>query len=91
MKTNTNLIGLMNSEVVNRATWRKGTRFLTALHQVWGSFVTELMGREEPKIWRVYDRAGVATWRVYDPTTNQSAHFVSEQEVRVWLDQRYYV
>lgn len=29
-------------------------------------------------------------WRVYDPQTRQEAVFSNENEVRIWLEQRYY-
>lgn len=29
-------------------------------------------------------------WRVYDPQTQQEAMFSNENEVRVWLEHRYY-
>lgn len=45
-------------------------------------------GSTEPQIrQRTYgDRL---VWHVYDPATQQQMQFNSEQEVRVWLDQRY--
>ena len=46
--------------------------------------------RQEPKIWQKRDRYGNLYWVVYDPTTGHSSCFSSEQEVRVWLEQRYY-
>ena len=46
--------------------------------------------RLEPKIWQKRDRYGNFYWVVYDPTTGHSSYFSSEQEVRIWLEQRYY-
>lgn len=31
-----------------------------------------------------------AFWTIYDPQTNQRHIFHSEQEIRVWLENRYY-
>jgi hypothetical protein len=44
----------------------------------------------EPKIRRKRDRDGNEYFRVYDPSTGMSSTFTSEQEVRIWLDRRYY-
>jgi hypothetical protein len=45
---------------------------------------------DEPKIWQGRDRFGKLYWRVYDPSRDRSITFTSEQEVREWLDQRFY-
>jgi hypothetical protein len=42
----------------------------------------------EPRIRQRY-HAGQSHWQVYDPTTQRSESFATEQEVRVWLEQRY--
>ncbi|BAU15407.1 hypothetical protein LEP3755_59650 [Leptolyngbya sp. NIES-3755] len=44
----------------------------------------------EPRVWQRRDRSGQTYWQVYDPETNRSARLSSEQEVRQWLEQRYY-
>jgi hypothetical protein len=44
----------------------------------------------EPRVRMKYS-AGQAHWRVYDPTTQRSERFETEQEVRIWLEQRYNV
>ncbi|MBD1867415.1 hypothetical protein H6F95_08910 [Cyanobacteria bacterium FACHB-471] len=49
-----------------------------------------MAGNEEPQISQKRDRSGEVFWRVYDPTTGESARFNSELEVRFWLEQRYY-
>lgn len=41
-------------------------------------------GSSEPKITRARDH-----YRVYDPTTGNSATFASDTEVRIWLEKRY--
>lgn len=44
----------------------------------------------EPQVWQQRDRSGQTYWQVYDPETSRSASLSSEQEVRQWLEQRYY-
>lgn len=64
----------------------------TEAPSAWQSLGYRLMsyfsGSTEPQIrQRTYgDRL---IWHVYDPITQQQMQFSSEQEVRVWLDQRY--
>ena len=45
----------------------------------------------EPQI-RIWQRTrnGRQIWFAYDPVTDQKRQFCSEQEVRLWLDTRYY-
>jgi alpha-D-ribose 1-methylphosphonate 5-triphosphate synthase subunit PhnH len=68
--------------------WVSRSKFLTAWRKTRRSLFTLLAGQSEPKIWQTVDRAGIV-WHVYDPVTGSSADFISEQEVRVWLEQRY--
>ena len=45
-------------------------------------------GSSEPQI-RQRTYGDQLVWHVYDPVTQQETQFSSEQEVRIWLDQRY--
>lgn len=54
-------------------------------------FLLDTLGRtSEPRIYRKHDRHGNQYFHVYDPSTGMSSTFASEQEVRIWLDRRYY-
>lgn len=44
----------------------------------------------EPQIRQRRNRFGQTYWQVYDPATNHSTSLSSEQEVRQWLEQRFY-
>lgn len=44
----------------------------------------------EPKISQKRDRNGSTYWLLYDPVTRQYTSFASEEEVRIWLEKRYY-
>jgi hypothetical protein len=44
----------------------------------------------EPQIRQERDRNGKFQWRVFDPITSTSRFFDSENDVCVWLEQRYY-
>ena len=53
--------------------------------QIGRSIIAFLAGNSEPKI----DRVNADNWRVFDPVSGQTLHFSTEQEVRIWLDQRH--
>lgn len=53
--------------------------------QIGRSIIAFLAGNSEPKIDRIADNH----WRVFDSATGQTLHFSTEQEVRIWLDERY--
>jgi hypothetical protein len=44
----------------------------------------------EPRVRQRHDRFGQIYFQVYDPATRCSASLHSEQEVRQWLEQRFY-
>jgi hypothetical protein len=46
--------------------------------------------RVEPRVKQKCDRSGNTYWRVYEPVSGFHCSFNSEQEVRAWLDTRYY-
>lgn len=48
-----------------------------------------LTGGSDLRIWQ-RTRNGQPTWFAHDPVTNRTRSFVSEQDVRQWLDRRYY-
>lgn len=49
------------------------------------------VGSQEPRITAQRDRGGyILNYKVYDPVSQSHYTFDSEQELRVWLDQRYY-
>ncbi|HEY9700568.1 MAG TPA: hypothetical protein V6D10_25155 [Trichocoleus sp.] len=57
--------------------------------QQWGvSLLRMLAAPSEVRIQKI-NRDGSTYWRVYDPASGRSASLASEQEVRIWLEQRY--
>ena len=47
--------------------------------------------RVEPQIVQKHDCNGNIYWQVYDPISATHCSLSSEQEVRAWLDSRYYL
>lgn len=70
---------------------KRATSFFQFLCQ---SAIHQLTRRNEPRIWTSTIKSGPQTgqkmWHLYDPITQQRQTMASEQEVRHWLDTRYY-
>ncbi|HBR00157.1 MULTISPECIES: hypothetical protein [Roseofilum] len=60
------------------------------LQKLWNYFVAIWWYSDEPRITEKKDRDGNWIYHVYDPLSHQHLMFDSEQEVRVWLEERYY-
>lgn len=62
---------------------------LGALKQLGDRAMRFFTGQTEPRIWQRH-RQGQSLWYAHDPVTNRTRQFSSEQEVRLWLEKRYY-
>lgn len=58
--------------------------------QITQTLFKSLAGGNEIEIWQSRDRHGNLLWNVHDPRSGRSAQLDSEQEVRIWLEERYY-
>lgn len=85
----------MNSSIQNYYPHQsKAPTFTSKIKQFWSAlarFVADnaLSLNTDPQIWQKKQDDGFVWW-VYDPATNQSMCFSSENEVRCWLDERRY-
>jgi len=67
------------------------SRIRQALSAIATKVVDFLTGdSNSPKIWCTAIDAGQILWNVYDPVTQTRKVYSTEQEVREWLDSRYY-
>lgn len=64
--------------------------FKQILHRVWHSLIELFAPSSELRIFTGRDRHGNTYYRVYDVSTQDFHRFESEDEVRIWLEQRYY-
>ncbi|HEY9764258.1 MAG TPA: hypothetical protein V6D07_17140 [Trichocoleus sp.] len=62
---------------------------LTAVKRAGQAFVEFLTSGNDLRIW-TRQRNGHLIWHVYDPMTEQRQQFSSEEELRSWLENRYY-
>ena len=67
------------------------TRFSKYCSQVIQACIQHLSKSPEPKITQQFDSQGNPFFEIYDPTSKQVFQCQSEQEVRTWLEQRYYL
>lgn len=63
-----------------------GSAFRTILQQIAQFFISS----NEPRIWTTTDCYGTTSWHVYDPVRDVKASLESEDEMRAWLERRYY-
>lgn len=65
-------------------------KFVLWLSNIWQQFAKTLIQSEQPMIRLSKNKAGEIRWSVYDPITGWDVILYSEEEVRIWLEQRYY-
>jgi hypothetical protein len=59
------------------------------LQTLGGHLMRFLTAERELRIWQT-SRNGRQVWHAYDPITNRKRQFVTEDDLRAWLDNRYY-
>jgi hypothetical protein len=63
---------------------------MTSWNRFWKAVSHLLSQTSEPSVTQKRDRSGHNYFQVYDPMTRKYGEFGSEQEIRAWLEQRYY-
>ncbi len=66
-----------------------GKTLALTLKQLGNRAMRFFTGQTEPRVWQ-RTRQGQLTWFAHDPITNRTRQFSSEQDVRLWLEKRYY-
>ncbi|MDJ1183693.1 hypothetical protein [Roseofilum casamattae] len=61
------------------------------LRKLWNYLVAVWWNSEEPRIYQKQDKHGNWIYQIYDPVAHERFICDSEAEVRVWLEQRYYI
>jgi hypothetical protein len=77
-----------NSNNSRRIVGAIALRLKSVVSSIWDFVFTP--ASNEPIVSQGRDRSGQIYWRVYDPVSDRSIRFSSEQEVRQWLEQRFY-
>jgi hypothetical protein len=63
---------------------------LSVLKKIGNYLLTALTEEPNLHIRQQEHRLGNTSWTVYDPQTGQSTQCSSEEDVRIWIDERYY-
>jgi hypothetical protein len=58
------------------------------LRQLWESWLQELKQSSQVQVWQTSDRHGNISWSGRDPINERAISQVSEDCIRVWLEQR---
>lgn len=67
----------------------KESKFFSTLKKIWLLLFTALTDSNELQVWQTSD-SGKTCWNAYDPATGRSLSLASENELRVWIEERYY-
>jgi hypothetical protein len=62
----------------------------SALKRVLQYFVPFFASSQELRIWTTTDRYGNTSWHAYDPVRDARVSLGSEDEMRTWIERRYY-
>ncbi|MBD3884616.1 hypothetical protein IFO70_23025 [Phormidium tenue FACHB-886] len=63
--------------------------FLPIFRNFWNNLLMIFISSDEPQISRAIDAKGELYWRILDPRTGKLIFCNSEQEIRVWMEQRF--
>jgi hypothetical protein len=53
-------------------------------------FIQHFTSGNELRVWTTIDHSGKITWHAYDPVSDRRVLRHSEDEMRTWIEQRYY-
>lgn len=56
----------------------------------WQAIVNYLVVGSEVQVRKMSDSYGETWWHIYDPKTRTSVNLISEDDVRVWIEESYY-
>ncbi|MFE4107206.1 hypothetical protein [Almyronema epifaneia] len=84
----------LNRQQLEKTLKRSQTEFAkNAIAQLFSRLGSTLLNllieSDQPRV-RVREANGETVWQAYDPVSRHQAAFNSEEELRAWLEQRYY-
>lgn len=62
----------------------------TVLNASWSRIMAFLSVSSDPYIWTAVDASGQVVWNAYDPQAGRRVERLSEREMTIWLEERYY-
>lgn len=71
--------------------WRTAIATITeGIRHEFSHLIQSLAGSREPHVWQRQDASGQLWWHGYDPVSDHHICCTSEEELRIWLESRYY-
>jgi hypothetical protein len=63
--------------------------FWSRLEKFWKVLLQQFVKPPELQVWQKRDRWGNIWWNAYDPLTGRSIRHIAEEQMRIWIEQRY--
>lgn len=63
---------------------------VTSFKDAGASLIHSMTRPNEIRVWQVVDRHGEPMWKAYDPYNDTTSYLSSENDLRVWIEKRYY-
>ncbi|MBE9180615.1 hypothetical protein IQ268_18800 [Oculatella sp. LEGE 06141] len=76
--------------VHSESSQQKPATFAAKLDRIVRDLIESIISVNELKIYSFRNKSGSAYWAIQDSIAGQKVFFESEQDVRAWLDRRYY-
>lgn len=78
-----------NLDSENSSLTSLGTQTRRAIAHIWQAIAAFLSVSDDPRLWQTKSASGDILWNAYDPKTNCHAEGLTEQDMRIWLEERY--
>jgi len=59
--------------------------------KMWQSLINVMSTSSELQVWHTVGHGGHGCWHAYHPVTRRSQSFGTEAEMRMWIEQQYYI
>jgi hypothetical protein len=64
--------------------------WMARLSNFWHGLFTTLAVSTEPRVWQTRSASGQPTWNAYHALTGRAIYRVSENDLRIWLEELHY-
>jgi len=81
---------LKRTSISGKGSKTKQQVLLSLLNKIFKSFLAIAIDHNQLQVWQTLDRCGNTWWYACDPVTGRSTCVATEDEMRVWIEQRYY-
>ncbi|PSF38365.1 hypothetical protein C7H19_05070 [Aphanothece hegewaldii CCALA 016] len=89
MKCNSESLNYQESELLFLLSPKTQSTFWLSLQNIWQNINRYFNTSLELQVWRMVDHQGNIWWSAYNPKTKQSVNHISEEQMRIWIEQNY--